>query len=634
MKHLLIRGLALSLGLLATSARGQETVWRSTPASPGATTPAVSTGKPIAIAVSRPATPPPTIPTAQTPKAPVAHLGRPLGIAGNETPVRPVSFTPTPDADRPIVRGAAPDALSRPMPAGTSTGDPMSVPSMSQGNWRRSDVVGVSRTATPEMDAIAAPPNGGGTIMPAPTPVPETVGMPHDQGVGGQPVMAGPPSSLFATNPDCGCGGGIKCGPVVDCAPGCGCGKAFVGGRMIASSGSCAGGTCGAVAGQPCSGADCGTAWGRYVAPLFGCLACDNSAAGLPQLTLNAEYLLWWMKGDRTPPLAVAVPTVGGLPSGMATNLIGGGTLGNNSQSGLRASAIYWFSEQHCWGLEVGGFFVGLQNQRSSAGGDSAVNPVIGRPFFDTSVGGAPALQLVAGLGLLQGNVEVIRRSTLWGYDINLRRNLYNDCNFTLDYLFGFRELGLDESLRISENLTQAAPFQGFPAGSNFLVTDKFSASNRFYGGQVGLAGLWRFSDNWSLGFTGKVAVGTTTQIVNITGSTTVTSGGITQTLPGGLLTQAGTNIGRYTNSRFGVVPEGGLTLGYNVTDWWRLTAGYNFLYWSNVVRPGQQVDLNVNRTLLPFRGGATVPGAQPAFLGRTSDFYAQGVTFGMLFSF
>ena len=30
MKHLLIRGLALSLGLLATSARGQETVWRST----------------------------------------------------------------------------------------------------------------------------------------------------------------------------------------------------------------------------------------------------------------------------------------------------------------------------------------------------------------------------------------------------------------------------------------------------------------------------------------------------------------------------------------------------------------------------------------------------------------------------
>ena len=642
MKHLLIRGLALSLGLLATSARGQETVWRSNPATPGATTPAVSTGNPIAIAVSRPATPQPT-----PPAAPAVTIGRPVAIAGSDATVRPVSFAGTPDAAHPVVRGAAPDSMSRPMPSLPPAVDPSPIPPMGQGTWRRSDdvVIGASRTV---MDPIAAPTvavgssNIGGVIVP--TSMPDAMGLPPV--VGGQPVLSGPPSSLFATNPNCACGGGIKsapaadcgcgkCPPVVDCAPGCGCGKAFVGGRMIAGS-ACAGGTCagGAVGGGAGVGGACGGLWGRYVEPMFVGMGDPDGGMNAPRLVLSAEYLLWWNKGDRTPPLAVSVPTVNGVPSGMPTTLIGGGSLANDGQSGVRASAIYWFSDSHCWGVEAGSFFTGFLNDKYSAGGSSTANPVIGRPFNDANMGGASALELVAGLGILQGNVEVVHRSTLWGYDINLRRNLIADCGFTMDLLLGFRQVGLDESLRISENLTQTAAVAGFPAGSSFLVRDQFSTKNRFYGTQVGLAGLWRLNDAWSLGFTGKVAIGTTQQTVDINGSTTVTSGGVTQTLPGGLLTQAGTNIGHYTRNRFGVIPEGGVTLGYDVTDWLRLTAGYNFLYWSNVVRPGDQVNLNVNRTLLPFRGGTPTAVAQPAFLGRTTDYYAQGVTFGMLFSF
>ena len=626
MKHLLIRGLALSLGLLATSARGQESVWRSTPAAPGATTPVVSTGKPIAIAVSRPATLQPT-----PPATPAVSIGRPVAIAGSDAAVRPVSFSGTLDAAHPIVRGAAPDSVARPMPSSVPAGDPSPIPSMGQGNWRRSDdvVIGASRSM---MDPIAAPPvavggSNGGLIMPTPTPDP--LGMPPV--AGGQPVLAGPPSSLFAINPNCGCGVGIKSAPVVDCAPGCGCGKAFVGGRMIAGSESCSGGSC---AGGTCAGGACGGLWGRYVEPMFAGMGDVDGGMNAPRLALSAEYLLWWSKGDRTPPLAVSVPTAGGVPAGMPTTLIGGGSLANDAQSGLRASAIYWFSDSHFWGIELGGFFLGPQNNTYSVGGGAGANPVIGRPFNDTSAGGAAALELVAGLGILQGNVQVVHREMLWGTDLNLRRNLFNDCNFTMDVLFGFRQVGLDESLSITENLTQTAPVGGFPAGSTFLVNDKFSTSNRFYGGQVGLAGMWRFADAWSLGFIGKVAIGNTQQTADVIGSTTVSSGGVTQTLPGGLLTQAGTNIGHYSQNRFSVVPEVGLTLGYQVTDWMRLTAGYNFLYWSNVMRPGDQVNVNVNRTLLPFRGGAVVPGAQPAFLGRTTDYYAQGVTFGMLFTF
>ena len=653
MKHLLIRGIALSLGLLATSARGQETVWRSTPATPGATTPVVDTGKPIAIAVSRPVTPQPT-----PPAAPTVSIGRPVALAGSDAAVRPVSFAGTPDATHPIVRGAAPDSVSRPMPSTIPPVEPSPIPPMGQGTWRRSDdvVLGASRTVSdPIAPAVAmSNTNVGGTIMPNSTSDP--LGMPPPV-VGGQPVHSGPPSSLFGSNPNCGCGGvksapavdcGCGCGksgPVVDCAPGCGGGRAFVGGRMIAGSAGSAGGTCGGGMGVGggvvggggggagnCSGG--GGFWGRYVEPMFAGMGDPDGGMNAPRLVLSAEYLLWWAKGDQTPPLAVSVPVANGVPAGGATTLIGGGNLGNEAKSGVRASAIYWFCDERFWGIELGGFLLGPQNNTYNAGGGAGANPVIGRPFFDTSVGGAAALELVAGLGILQGNVQVVHRETLWGADLNLRRNLYNDCSFTMDLLFGFRQVGLDESLSITENLTQTAAVGRFPAGSTFLVNDKFATSNRFYGGQVGLAGTWRFCEAWSLGFTGKVGIGNTQQTATITGSTTVNSAGVTQTLPGGLLTQAGTNIGRYSQNRFSVVPEVGLTLGYDITDWWRITAGYNFLYWSNVMRPGDQVNLSVNRTLLPFRGGNVVPGAQPAFPGRTNDYYAQGVTFGMLFSF
>ena len=54
---------------------------------------------------------------------------------------------------------------------------------------------------------------------------------------------------------------------------------------------------------------------------------------------------------------------------------------------------------------------------------------------------------------------------------------------------------------------------------------------------------------------------------------------GTVQTAQGGLLTVPGTNIGRFSQSRFAVVPEIGLNLGYQVTQRMKVFVGYNFLY-------------------------------------------------------
>jgi hypothetical protein len=81
------------------------------------------------------------------------------------------------------------------------------------------------------------------------------------------------------------------------------------------------------------------------------------------------------------------------------------------------------------------------------------------------------------------------------------------------------------------------------------------------------------------------------------------------------------------------VVPEFGVNIGYSVTDWMRLTVGYNFLYWSNVSRPGSQVDTNVNLNNV-FGSGQASPPLVPRYLNNTSDFWAQGLTLGLEFRY
>jgi hypothetical protein len=230
--------------------------------------------------------------------------------------------------------------------------------------------------------------------------------------------------------------------------------------------------------------------------------------------------------------------------------------------------------------------------------------------------------------------VSVLHRSALWGYEINAVRRWYCGESFTLDGLLGYRAVSLDESIAVHENLALLAPPAAFGPVNGIAVADKFSTSNRFYGGQVGLRGELWLLDRLSLGMTTKVALGTTWERVTVNGSTTALANGTPiATGVGGLLALP-TNIGERTHNSFSVIPEVGLSLNYQVTDWLRLSAGYNFLYWSNVVRPGAQIDPNVNRTFQPFSPVAPTGPTVPAALFHSSDFWAQGLTLGLEFRY
>jgi hypothetical protein len=104
---------------------------------------------------------------------------------------------------------------------------------------------------------------------------------------------------------------------------------------------------------------------------------------------------------------------------------------------------------------------------------------------------------------------------------------------------------------------------------------------------------------------------------------------------PGGLFTQS-SNIGKGNADRFTVLPSLEVKLGYEINEQTRVFVGYDVMYWDQVVRPGNQINHDVNLTqnavLDPSGVGKLVGSAQPAPLFKRSDFWAQGISVGLEF--
>jgi hypothetical protein len=192
----------------------------------------------------------------------------------------------------------------------------------------------------------------------------------------------------------------------------------------------------------------------------------------------------------------------------------------------------------------------------------------------------------------------------------------------------------LREGINIQEDIVADAAAPVF-AGETILVNDDFNTRNQFYGGQIGARLGWT-RNRWSVDWLAKVALGDTHQVVNAQGNQLITTpAGATSFFNGGLLA-LNSNSGSFSRDRFAVVPETDLVLSYRVTNHMKLLLGYSFLYWSNVVRPGDQIDRVIDVTRIPNSGFQVTPAAQarPAVLFKGSDFWAQGISFGMEFVF
>jgi putative beta barrel porin BBP7 len=358
-----------------------------------------------------------------------------------------------------------------------------------------------------------------------------------------------------------------------------------------------------------------------------------------PRLYASAEYLLWWIKGQSVPVLATtSSPSDFGVLGAPTTQVLFGGNQinGNSPFSGARFAVGYWFGCDQNKALEFTGFFLGPRAAGFST--NSATNPVIGRPFVEAN-NGTETAQLTSLPGVSAGALTISAPTSLWGLGANLRCLLCCGCNYRVTALAGFRNINLNESLTITENVvglpTAPEPF------TNQLITvqDRFATQNHFYGGNVGADARW-YLGRWSVDVRGQVALGETVQYLDIAGGQHFVpgipvGGMLVQNFTGGLLALP-SNIGHFHHNVFSVVPEIGVNLGYQILPNLRGFVGYDLLYWSNVIRPGTSIDRVLDVTQIPnfplHPEPSPVPGLHPAPTFHQQGFWAQGITFGLQF--
>jgi hypothetical protein len=327
--------------------------------------------------------------------------------------------------------------------------------------------------------------------------------------------------------------------------------------------------------------------------------------------SVETEGLLWQMRGSRLPPLVTTgIPapppfTIGAMIMPTTQLIFGGNTEDTGIHSGERIRATWWVDGDHALGVEGSFFYLSEESSNFSRSSDGST--VLAIPFL--GLNGAPSAVVLGGDGRTVGGVSASLKDRMWGAEANFRSNILVSPTMHLDLIGGFRALGLDDSLNLMANRTTAI-------GGGMMISqtaqDSFAARNRFYGGQLGAEAEW-LHGRWSLGLTSKLAIGGTVEKVEITGGSTLNG------LPtsGGIFSQS-TNSRTFHKDRFSFVPEFTIKVGYQLTDYLRATLGYNFLYWTDVARGGEQID--------PVLAGT----GRPAFAFRGTDFWTQGLTVGL----
>ncbi|MCE5303559.1 MAG: BBP7 family outer membrane beta-barrel protein [Planctomycetaceae bacterium] len=378
--------------------------------------------------------------------------------------------------------------------------------------------------------------------------------------------------------------------------------------------------------------------------------ALDGVVCSLPgRYWLRADYLLWWGSGMKLPPLV----STGVLSSNSTQILYGNDTVLDGGRSGYRTTVGTWLDCCHVWDLEFDYLSLGELDANYTSPNTSG-STVIMRPFFDVQ-SNTQSGELVSSPGLLNGTVSVHAKDYFQSAGVLLSYNLCScdgcctpcddPCAIPLlnccrtDLLFGFRYYDLSDYVGITENLTVTGGTSSV-LGTTFLIHDNFNARNQFYGGELGLrTELYR--GRWSLNVTTKIALGNTHQTINIAGEEYKTvPNQSTQYYNYGIFAGR-TNDGSTTaepwphpQSRdvFTIIPQLNLELGYQMTRHWRAFVGYSILYWGNVIRAADQIDLNVDPRNWPEQQSGALP--FPAFTGKTSSYYAQGLNVGAEFRF
>lgn len=376
-----------------------------------------------------------------------------------------------------------------------------------------------------------------------------------------------------------------------------------------------------------------------------GQAACAQSADGyydsafggasLPLWQIRSEYLMFWTNGNPLPPLVSTSPPgtprsdAGVLGTPGAEVLFGGESIDNQLRSGGRIGITRWLDAFDATAIEFTGFYVGDDTPAGDFVRESDGSVILSRPFFNVDSGVEDA-ELVSFPNVIEGRVTVATYSDLYSGAIGLRHAIGNGPIGRIDLIGGYRYFKLREDLSVRENLRNIDQGGVIPFGTTTDLVDRFSARNDFHGGELGVAGEFLLP-LMTLEIFSKVALGSIHRQMAISGETSVTvPGNPPLVTPGGLLALP-TNIGTYSETGFGVLPEFGMNATVALTDNLSFVCGYTLIVLSDVLRTGNQIDRVINTSQI---GGDPLVGApRPTFDFQTSHLVLQGINLGISYA-
>lgn len=344
-----------------------------------------------------------------------------------------------------------------------------------------------------------------------------------------------------------------------------------------------------------------------------------------PRIWARADYLLFWVKdGPSNLPLFTTGPEssfgVPGRPGTVA--LFGGSGFQFGTTNGMRISAG-WDASPGGFGVLASGFLLERRSTGNKGVASDAGVPLIASPIINPTTGmltsGVENNPNIVVTGFVAGTT-----TQFWGSDINLALPTMQREAFSIRPIAGFRYLDLFETLRFNTTLFSRLGAGTLVTGSRLDQRGDFDTRSQFFGPQIGAIGEYR-RGAWTLLGNFKLATGVSHETVDIRGAESVVAPDGQSRPDTSALYIMPTNAGTYRKNLFAVVPEVGLDAAYDVTENVRLSVGYSFLYWSNVVRPADQIDFVINTAQ---RFG--VPPPRPIPLFETTDFWVHGVNFGM----
>jgi hypothetical protein len=311
----------------------------------------------------------------------------------------------------------------------------------------------------------------------------------------------------------------------------------------------------------------------------------------------------------------------------IGTRVLSPDQLDYNGRLGDRLSLGMWIDDAQNMGITGNAYVLRTGTTTSGTFSNASGSLPLRALFINTPPGaGFPLGEssfVLSDPGFATGGQSLYSSTDFWGTELNGLYRFWNNDMVNMSMLGGFRYLGLHENLTI----TNKEKLIGVGFGT-YTGTDNFGTRNQFYSGQLGIKAEARYQQYFSC-IQGNVALGVNQQTVALNGNSTIV-GPHTVTMPGGVYIQK-SNTGTQTKNEFSVAPEVKLEFGMDITKHISALFGYDFIYMSNVVRPGDQIDRTLNLTQnAVLDTGVLVGAARPQPLFHTSSFWAQGINLGL----